>query len=586
MFLKDSIKRRLNQSSTLYRVIRLFRRTYQAKMIGPWNWAPILTQLNELQTNKDSINRHDPCLVKVLLATSIGGFFPAATLESLVGLALKQRGVEVHVLLCDSVLPACMDCDVTWYPNQEQFLQHGPSKDLCLACFEPAAKIFRALGIVVHKYSEWIPGDEIEEAQKTSSQVPYEEIPGFVWEGVHVGENALAGALRFFARATLDDEPHAQAVLRRFFYAALIAGYVTRNLLMNNRFECAVFHHGIYVPQGIIGEVARKYDVRVVNWNPAYRKNCFIFSHERTYHHTMMEEPTTSWEDLPWTAQMDKKLTTYLQSRERGTQDWIYFHERPIDELDPWVRDSNLDLNKPCIGLLTNVMWDAQLHYPQNAFVTMLEWILQTIDYFSQRSELQLIIRVHPAERSGAIPSRQFVVDEVKKVFHDLPSNVFLIEPDNRLSTYSVMKMCNAVLIYGTKMGVELCSAGIPVIVAGEAWIRNKGLTYDVMNKKEYFHLLDRLPFLDRMSALHTERSKKYAYHFFFRRMIPITSLKPLGNWPLYRVSVSQLEDLKLGVDPGLDLICEGILSGVPFVYQEELTEEHLKQKAVTKHSA
>jgi len=312
----------------------------------------------------------------------------------------------------------------------------------------------------------------------------------------------------------LEDEPHAEAVLRRYFHAALLTAYVARNVLVNNRFECAVFHHGIYVPQGIIGEVARKYGVRVVNWNPAYRKNCFIFSHGTTYHHTMMEEPPSAWENLSWTPQIEAQLSSYLQSRERGTQDWIFFHERPIDELDQWARDSGLDLQKPCIGLLTNVMWDAQLHYPTNAFSSMLEWIIQTIHYFSTSPELQLVIRVHPAERLGAIPSRQLVAAEINKVFPNLSKNIFLIGPDNRLSTYSAMKMCNAVLIYGTKMGVELCSMGIPVIVAGEAWIRKKGLTCDVVNRQEYFRMLDRLPFPSKMSDAQVARSRKYAYHY------------------------------------------------------------------------
>jgi hypothetical protein len=56
------------------------------------------------------------------------------------------------------------------------------------------------------------------------------------------------------------------------------------------------------------------------------------------------------------------------------------------------------------------------------------------------------------------------------------------------------MLECNAVIIYGTKTGVELTSMGRPVIVAGEAWIRNKGLTLDATSRDNYFHILDGLP--------------------------------------------------------------------------------------------
>ena len=70
------------------------------------------------------------------------------------------------------------------------------------------------------------------------------------------------------------------------------------------------------------------------------------------------------------------------------------------------------------IGLLTNVSWDAQLHYPANAFPSMLEWLVQTCEYFATRPDLQLLIRVHPAEISGFPVSRQPILSELRKREH------------------------------------------------------------------------------------------------------------------------------------------------------------------------
>ena len=42
---------------------------------------------------------------------------------------------------------------------------------------------------------------------------------------------------------------------------------------------------------GAVGEVARQERVKVSTWNVAYRKRRFIFSHDDTYHHTLMNEP-------------------------------------------------------------------------------------------------------------------------------------------------------------------------------------------------------------------------------------------------------------------------------------------------------
>src|SRR5690606_27378343 len=128
-------------------------------------------------------------------------------------------------------------------------------------------------------------------------------------------------------------------------------------------------------------------------------------------------------------------------------------------------------------------------------------------------------------------------------------------------------------LIFGTKMGVELTSLGIPVIVAGEAWIRNKGLTFDASSRDEYFRLLAALPFEEPLNAETTGRARRYAFHFFFRRMIPLPFMQPTGGWPPFRVSAEGLDAFRPGSTPGLDVICDGILDRAPFIYPAELLE-------------
>jgi hypothetical protein len=310
--------------------------------------------------------------------------------------------------------------------------------------------------------------------------------------------------------------------------------------------------------------------VRVVNWNVAYRKRRFVFSHHDTYHHTLMSEPVGSWESLELTPRLEAELMDYLESRREGSRDWIWFHERPVEDIDLIAAELGVDFSRPCIGMLTNVMWDAQLHYPANAFSSMLDWAVETIRYFARRPDLQLIVRVHPAELRGTLPSRQPLVAELRKVFPELPKNVVVIPPESHVSTYATMAQCNAVIIFGTKTGVELASRGIPVIVAGEAWIRGKDISIDAASAEDYFRQLDRLPLPSRLPEDVVRRARRYAYHFFFRRMIPVDLVRPLSGWLPYRLEVNRLEQCLPGHSRGLDVICEGILSGSEFVYPEE----------------
>jgi hypothetical protein len=506
---------------------------------------------------------------RILIATGTAGHLPSMTMESLLGVALFVRGAAVDYLLCDGLLTACMMCEINWYSDLEAFCAKGPV-DRCQNCFQPSAKMLEEAGFRHLGLSAQLSDTEREGARVIARKLSFQKIESHTIDGVPVGEHAMAGALRFFARGDLGTTPQAETVLRRYFEAALLTYYACRHLLGEGHYKVVVLNHGIYVPQGVIAETARRLGVRVVTWHPAYRRGCFIFNHEETYHHGLMSEPVSLWEGMRWSDGHREQIEQYLRSRWVGKQDWVRFQQDPKFDLEAVRCELGIDFSCPTVGLLTNVVWDAQLHYRANAFPGMLDWLFASIAYFEKRPDLQLLIRVHPGELTGTLPSRQQVMGEIQRAFPRLPPNVFIIPPESRISTYVVMSQCNAVLIYGTKTGVELSASGIPVIVAGEAWIRGKGVTRDAVSEMDYFRVLNSLPLPSKLDATTQERALKYAYHFFYRRMIPVECVGERKGWPPFGVSISSLSDLAPGQSIGLDVICQGILTGSLFVYPAE----------------
>lgn len=524
-------------------------------------WKPILAREAPRWEAAMSKAKGGP---KVLLATSLGAYDNGVLLESTLAAALTLRGAEVHVLLCDKALPACQMSKYSKIPP-ERFAVKGPS-DICGHCVRSGKAVYGPFGLTLFGYSELISPKDADTARSLAASVKADAIGEYLYEGMAVGEHAQAGTLRYFARGDLKDEAEAEPILRRYLEASLRTVFAARTLLRRHKYEVVCFHHGIYVPQGLIGEVCRQEGVRVVNSNPAYRKQTFVFSHGDTYHHTMITEPVSTWEGMEWTPAREKRTMDYLKSRWQGTEDWIWFHEDPQGNLAKIQAELGVDFTKPCIGMLTSVMWDAQLHYRANAFPSMLDWVIQTIGYFAKRPDLQLIVRVHPAEVRGMIPSRQKLVDEIAKVYPELPANVFIIPPESKTSTYAVMEQCGSVIIFNTKTGIELSSMGIPVIVAGEAWIRNKGFSIDASSPSDYFRILDTLPITQKLEGDRLVRARKYAYHFFYRRMLDFPFINSKEKFR-FGLDVESLADLEAGRQKGLDNICDGILTGSPFVH-------------------
>lgn len=510
----------------------------------------------------------------VLLATGIGGNIPVAIHDSLLAVALTLRGASVHVLLCDSALPACEQVTSHFMQNIEAFAHEGVPASSCAYCSTRAEIMFREMGIALHSYTDHIYDDDRAWADSLSREVPLHEIDSFTWEGIPIGEHAVAGTLRFFARGTLEEGAIPELILRQYVKAALLSAIVARRSLKESKYESAAFHHGIYVPQGILGEVARQEQVRVVNHAYSHRAGCFVYSHGETYHHSQVSEPTSNWENMPWNEKMESELLTYLTDRQAGKRSWHYYYDDFQKDMAEISQQLGVDFSRPTVVMLTNVMWDAQIHFRTNIFANMLEWVLETVRYFISRPELQLIVRAHPAELRGTLPSRQPIIEEIKKAFPNLSKNVFLVAPESPISSYAIATHSNATLIYGTNTGVELAALGALIIVAGEASIRNKGIAIEPLSVSEYFDLLDRLPFANPMTPETLTRARMFAYHFFFRRMIPLPGIEILdAQWPPFRISVKKLDELMPGRNLGLDTVCEGILNGKEFIFPAEAAQ-------------
>ena len=517
----------------------------------------------------------DPKRPRICIATTMGGYDHAAVLDGVLAQALDVRGADVEMLLCNKGVPTCQMIKIGPARAMPEDLAEQKPMSYCDFCVDRGQKAFGPLGYPIQSMGDYLNPVDIEFARLTAQSIPIDEIREFRWYGLPVGEHAYAGALRYFARGDISAEPFGERILRVYLEAGLRTIASVRRLIEARKYDIIVVNHGIYIPQGMIVEVARSMGVRVVSYNPAYRKHSFVFSHNESYHFTMLDEPLEAWTGLDMTPELTRDIRAYLWSRRSGANDWIWFHDAPKEDIGPVLQEVGCDPAKPYVALLTSVVWDAQLHYKANAFPSMLEWIRQTVAYWGRRDDdLQLVIRVHPAEVRGSVPSRQLVAEELKLAFPEgLPKNVYVLEPENQASTYALCENANSVIIYNTKAGVEMSSMGVPVIVAGEAWVRGKGFAIDVTSPEQYFQILDGLPLPEPMTVERRALADRYAYHFFFRRMIPLPFIR-VWKTGHFRAEIKSKEELAPGHWPGLDTICDGILNGAPFIYRAEALED------------
>jgi hypothetical protein len=505
---------------------------------------------------------------RVLIASSYGFAPYMLACETVLAVALRLRGIQPYFLVCNHALPACEwnpwgnnDPDPGFFPQPTE----GPLQAInCSRCSSVLFTLLNILGFPVVRFSDLLKPGEKEKLFEIIEGIPYKDYYSTMYKGVAIGAQAYASTIRFLRRANLDEaDSYTRWLFKRYLLGAIMVAELGDRVLSQLQPNFVLMVHGVYITHGTLCELAVQKEIRNVVWGASYRRSSIWLSHRESLPFSLAHEPNSVWETPPFSTEQNQEVTAYLESRAYGKKDQISYNTRPIDTREEMVSAINLDADCPVISLFTNVVWDSVLFYSSRIFSDQLDWIFQTVDYFIQHPEAQLAIRIHPSEARGN-GTKQPMSVEINSRFATLPSNIKVITSESYLSSYALAEMSNAVLVFGSTMGLEIASKGIPVIVAADFYTRGKGFSYDPDTSEEYFGFLDRAiqGEFKHNSVDMLKRARKFAYHMFFRKTLdlPQVYVKDPGSSSNLRLNFRRFSDLAPGRSAGLDAICAYIL--------------------------
>ncbi len=333
-------------------------------------------------------------------------------------------------------------------------------------------------------------------------------------------EQAVVDVSTYDTQYTLqvEDITREEPVYKLRYERNLEAARNVRAWLMAHKPDLVIVPNGSILEMGIVYRVARYLDIPVTTFEFGDRREHIWLAQNAEI---MRHETDALWAahgSDPLTKENLSQLQALFAARE-DAKTWQNFtrqwQDTPTEGGESVRKKLGLD-KRPIVLLATNVLGDSLTLGRQVFSKTMAEWIERTVQYFTRREDVQLVIRVHPGE---TLTHGTSMVDVVDAALEKLPEHIHLVKPDEKVNTYDLADITDLGLVYTTTVGLEMAMRGIPVVVAGQTHYRDRGFTQDPTSWEDYFKTLDTL-LGDLKSARLTqeqvELSWRYAYLFFF----------------------------------------------------------------------
>lgn len=483
----------------------------------------LIGQVRELDHSSNGARAGES--LDIVFATFQGMNQHVLSVDVVLARALQARGHSVQFVLCDQVLPLCQSKHADWKPRWES---------MCSQCFGFGLRILEQAGFEVLKFSELM-----DESVRTTDE----------WN-----EYVESSLLKHYRVGTLQENSEVAERREGFKRTAAISASVGRRLAQMKP-DRVIMSHGLYCTWGPAREELLRAGIPVVTSGPGKKKDTITLNWSVSNDSWDVSNEWARVKDNPLTPDQERVLDSYLQSRRSHGSDirvYNFGSEEAVEETKTRLR---LDPNKQTFTLFTNVLWDAASAQREISFSDPINWAIETIRWFADHPEKQLVVKIHPAE--VVIGTKQPFMSEIERRLPSIPPNVRLIAPSEKVNSWSILKVTDLGLVHTSTVGLELPLEGVPCVVVSRTHYRGKGFTVDAESRDDYFSILETWdPSRVDISEMR-ERARRYAYLMFERYQLPFSFTHEPRPFDVRALRHASTEEIL--ADPSIQVIVEGL---------------------------
>lgn len=472
---------------------------------------------------------------------------------------LKLRGCGVKIIICDGVYT---DCAI-----YQDVINPRPL-NACKQCINLTKNLLKDMHLE-EKYdilSKYLSKSDIISTIEWIKGLNPTEIENACFENFNIGKYVKSSVYSDFRidRINFSD----RKIIKKYFsylYSGALAYISLKKILETYKPDRVLLFNGRFFDLRILLELCKLYNISVYIHDRGYIDNSLtINKNTHCIDFTSIKLSWKKWENIPLNLDELEKTRQLLIERSKGKNlSWKVFSSynyknNKISEI------ISLYPNRKIAGLFTSSMDEMASEISEvggNIFDSQLEWLEESIKFFSRQRDWILIIRGHPnicSENSSGIAINDY--QDLLFIKNKLPENVFLIMPEERVNSYELIDKIDIGITYGSTIGLEIASCGKPVVISSKGFYHGIIPFISVYDKNTYFDILNKTIELDYKDQEIKKYIYRYIFYYFFRISIPFP-LVSVVNVHFGRLNYTDLEDLKYGKDIYLDKITDSILS-------------------------
>lgn len=403
--------------------------------------------------------------------------FPEAYFTKL----LRDDGHSITYLGCDGLLNS-------YCVSQAAFGLAEASSDadkakVCITCIKQRkimGKIFPDKFLLENYYNSSF---EIEISKFLSSIQRAEQIPSLIFKDISLGRIA---AYEFIIHNKISDIlalSDEQLRLYKIYLAnAMRTLFCIEEFFKSKKFDRVFLYNSAYSTNNVVLEVARKNNIPLcfmhAAFNLQHRSDSMYFSWKKTIEYDRevigffeKNSDALNLDYSKYEIPLDhirhqltaKSVFTYSSGRRRNLVE--VKNKLNIDDDYEKIVLASMSSFDESYATDFSIMNGAYLGAATKIFPSQIIWIQKLIEFFKNKPNIKLIIRVHPREfpnkREGTSSPR---VRDYEVLFKDLPKNISIDYPSLKNSIYDLFEIIDLHLVSQTTTGCESAIFGIPGI--------------------------------------------------------------------------------------------------------------------------